>query len=345
MIRKVFLSQWFRLLLACVLAITLSAGLYLWKWLHTPTEVPAEYRTYELKAGDSLHRVIYHFYRQQSFTFPRILILYAKLTETTNVKLGEYELPDQISPVELLHLFHAGKVKQRTLTLVEGITFADAVREISGQQHIQTVLADHSADTLKTRLGIDHTTPEGWLFPDTYVYSKHTSDWDLIQQAYRRMRDVLEAEWQDRASDLPYKNAYEALIMASIVEKETGAPHERAEIAGVFVRRLQRGMRLQTDPTVIYGMGDQYQGKIRRKNLREPTPYNTYMINGLPPTPIALPGREAIHAALHPAEGKTLFFVAKGDGTHQFSVTLAEHEAAVKKYQLQRSSNYRSTLQ
>lgn len=342
---RVVRSKIFRLVLLLVIIISVAVGLYAWRWLHLPLDIPADRQVIELSPGDSLSRVAYRLENGVNLQHPRLLILYAKAIKATNVKLGEYELPAKITPVELLQLLHDGKVKQRSLTLVEGITFAQALQLISQNPFLQPELQTEDAASVGQRLGVEQSNPEGWLFPDTYVYSKYTTDWDLIQQAYQRMQQVLEEEWADRAEGLPYETPYEALIMASIVEKETGAPHERAQIAGVFTRRLKLGMRLQTDPTVIYGMGSSYQGKIGRSHLREKTPYNTYTIDGLPPTPIALPGRDAIHATLHPADGDSLFFVAKGDGTHQFSATLAEHNAAVRKYQLQRSSTYRSTVQ
>ncbi|WP_439134755.1 endolytic transglycosylase MltG [Pseudomaricurvus sp.] len=344
MISKVLTSKLFRLLVLLSICLCLAAGLYAWRWLHTPIQIPEQQQILDLSPGDSLSRVAYRLRGQIGLEYPRILVLYAKIAKSTNIKLGEYELPARVTPVELLQQLHEGRVKQRTLTLVEGTTFAEALTLIGHHQYLQATLTGEDVATVRDRLGITQSNPEGWLFPDTYVFNKHTTDWDLIQQSYRRMQDVLAEEWESRADNLPYESAYEALIMASIVEKETGAPHERAQIAGVFVRRLEKGMRLQTDPTVIYGMGSNYQGNIRRKHLREKTPYNTYTINGLPPTPIALPGREAIHAALHPADGDSLYFVAKGDGTHQFSATLAEHTKAVREYQLKRSSSYRSSV-
>ncbi|MDX5300122.1 MAG: endolytic transglycosylase MltG, partial [Gammaproteobacteria bacterium] len=182
------------------------------------------------------------------------------------------------------------------------------------------------------------------FFPDTYLYHRGQTDLEVLRWAYERMQAVLEQEWALREEGLPYTTPYEALIMASIVEKETGAAHERGDIAGVFVRRLRLGMRLQTDPTVIYGLGDGFDGDLKKRHLQESTPYNTYVIPALPPTPIAAPGREAIHAALHPKPGTALFFVAKGDGTHQFSDTLKAHEDAVRTYQIQkRAQNYRSS--
>ncbi|KJS28084.1 MAG: aminodeoxychorismate lyase, partial [Pseudomonas sp. BRH_c35] len=196
---------------------------------------------------------------------------------------------------------------------------------------------------IMSRIGASGQHPEGRFFPDTYRFTRGTSDADLLRRAYARLEQVLEEEWQQRAEGLPYKDAYQALIMASIIEKETGVPGERGEIAGVFVRRLARGMLLQTDPTVIYGMGEKYKGRITRTDLRTPTPYNTYTNAGLPPTPIAMVGREAIHAALHPADGTSLYFVARGDGSHVFSDTLNQHNRAVREYQLKRRADYRSS--
>ncbi|MGJ8687866.1 MAG: endolytic transglycosylase MltG, partial [Spongiibacteraceae bacterium] len=187
-------------------------------------------------------------------------------------------------------------------------------------------------------------SPEGLFFPDSYEYIRGDSNVEILRRSYKRLTDILMDEWQGRDTSVPYSNPYEALIMASIVERETGAPEERAMIAGVFVRRLKMGMRLQTDPTIIYGLGERYDGNLRKSHLLDATNrYNTYQHHGLPPTPIALVGREAIHAALHPADSKNLYFVAKGDGSHRFSATLDAHEAAVREFQInKRKRNYRS---
>jgi UPF0755 protein len=193
------------------------------------------------------------------------------------------------------------------------------------------------------RLGLAGVSPEGRFFPDTYRYVRGMSDLDLLKQASARLDQVLDEEWSRRAERLPYRKPYDALIMASMVEKETGVAEERGQIAGVFVRRLRSGMRLQTDPTVIFGLGERYNGNLTRAHLLEATPYNTYVIDGMPPTPIALAGREAIHAALNPAAGRSLYFVARGDGSHVFSETLEQHNSAVREYQLKRRADYRSS--
>ncbi len=213
---------------------------------------------------------------------------------------------------------------------------------LANSEQLRKVTTDWTSEQVMEAVGAAGQHPEGWFFPDTYMFSGSETDLDILKRAYSRMVRVLDEEWENREQGLPYNSPYEALIMASIVERETGVAHERQEVAGVFVRRLHKGMRLQTDPTVIYGMGDDYDGRIRTRDLRAYTPYNTYRIDGLPPTPIALPGRDSVHAALHPADGDALFFVARGDGSHKFSRTLAEHQKAVREFQLNRREDYRS---
>jgi UPF0755 protein len=256
---------------------------------------------------------------------------------------GEYRMRPGMTARELLELWIKGEVVQYSLTLVEGWNIRQVRTALAGEEKLKQTLTQLSDDDLMRQLGEPGMHPEGRFFPDTYRYVRGMSDFDLLTQANKRLRQVLDEEWAQRAQGLPYKDAYQALIMASIIEKETGVPAERGEIAGVFVRRLSKGMRLQTDPTVIYGMGERYTGKIRRSHLREATPYNTYVINGLPPTPIAMVGREAIHAALQPEDGNSLYFVARGDGSHVFSATLEAHNRAVREFQLKRRADYRSS--
>jgi UPF0755 protein len=220
--------------------------------------------------------------------------------------------------------------------VVEGWTFQQLLDALRENEAIRQTLTDRDGAAIMAQLGKPDLHPEGQFAPDTYRFPRGTSDLEFLRRAHNTLQEWLDSAWRERAEDLPYDSAYDALIMASIIEKETGLASEREAIAGVFVRRLKRTMRLQTDPTVIYGMGSAYNGNIRRADLRRDTPYNTYTRHGLPPTPIALPGRESLHAALHPAEGDALYFVAKGDGSHQFSATLEEHLDAVRLYQLRR---------
>ena len=259
------------------------------------------------------------------------------------VHKGEYRLIKGMTVEQLLAAWRSGEVVQYSVTLVPGWNVRQLRAALLQQEALDNTLKDQSDAALLKAIGAKHSHPEGLFFPDTYRYVRGMKDTDLLKQAYQRLMHVLDEEWQGRAADLPYQEPYQALIMASIIERETGVAHERAEIAGVFVRRLKLGMLLQTDPTVIYGMGENYKGKITRADLRTPTPYNTYVNQGLTPTPIALVGREAIHAALHPKAGKSLYFVARGDGTHVFSATLDEHNKAVREYQLKRRSDYRSS--
>ncbi|MCK5353549.1 MAG: endolytic transglycosylase MltG [Methyloprofundus sp.] len=249
------------------------------------------------------------------------------------LKAGEYELPVDTTPKAFLVLLSQGKVRQHTITFPEGWNFKEMRLALAGNIQLKQTLVGLSDAEILQKMGAKQTHPEGLFFPDSYRFEKHTTDLAILQRAYQKMQQILAAEWQNKSADLPLKDAYQALILASIVEKETGTAAERPIIAGVFIRRLQKGMRLQTDPTVIYGMGGNYQGNIRKKDLRELTPYNTYKIKGLPPTPIAMPGELAINAVLHPEQGNSLYFVAKGDGSHVFSDTLKAHNRAVNAFQ------------
>lgn len=256
---------------------------------------------------------------------------------------GEYRMTPGMDAQSLLGLWQRGEVVQYSLTLVEGWNFRQVRAALGKQPKLEQTLGNLSDAELMTKIGHPDVFPEGRFFPDTYRYVRGMTDAEILKQAYKRLDDVLEEEWAKRAADVPYTDAYQALIMASLVEKETGVPQERGQIAGVFVRRLALGMLLQTDPTVIYGLGERYNGKLTRAHLKEPTPYNTYVISGLPPTPISLVGREAIHAALNPVAGRSLYFVARGDGSHVFSDDLDAHNAAVREFQLKRRADYRSS--
>jgi UPF0755 protein len=244
---------------------------------------------------------------------------------------------------QLFDAWRRADVVQYNLTLVEGWTFRQVRAAVAKHEKIKHTLDGLSDAEVMDKLGHTGVFPEGRFFPDTYRFVRGMTDVELLQQAYMRLDEVLAKEWAERSTDLPYRDPYQALIMASLVEKETGIPQERGQIAGVFVRRMRLGMMLQTDPTVIYGMGERYNGKITRADLREPTPYNTYTMTGLPPTPIAMVGREAIHAALNPSNGTSLYFVARGDGSHVFSDDLDGHNSAVREFQLKRRSDYRSS--
>lgn len=304
-------------------------------WLHDPIPTLTEPVAYEIPRGVSLAAVAGDLAQRGLIEHPRLLTLWARFTQQAQgVKAGEYELLPGSSPQALLDLFNSGRVLLHSITFIEGTTFADIRKLLAGNPEIRQELAGTSEAMLMERLGAAGTHPEGQFFPDTYRFPRQTSDFELLQMAYQRMQRELAAAWEARAPDLPLESAYEALILASIIEKETALDRERAQISGVFIERLRRRMRLQTDPTVIYGLDDSYDGNLRRADLQRDTPYNTYTRAGLPPTPIALPGRGSLQAAVHPEETGAIFFVAtgQGDGSHYFSRTLAEHEAAVQRY-------------
>jgi len=312
-------------------------------YLQAPSDISEEGLSFTINAGDSIRRVASRLESLNLLSHPKLWVMYARLSNKTTIRAGEYRLPQGASPNELLSLFRSGKVVSYTVTLLEGWTFREALAHLHGQEKINKTLLSLADDEVLEKLALSEKHPEGLFFPDTYQYEAGDSDRTVLLRAYKKMKKVLAAEWLLRAENLPYKNPYEALIMASIIERESGQAMEREKIAGVFVRRLALKMRLQTDPTVIYGLGKEYKGNLRRRHLKQPSPYNTYLIKGLPPTPIALSGRKSIHGALHPDSGTALYFVAKGDGSHYFSASLEEHNKAVRQYQIdQRRDNYRS---
>lgn len=341
-----------RILLASILPLILIFLLGAW-YLHSTLNRELTLRgetTYLLPPGTGFSTMVNQLQNQGLIDNAATLKLYGRIyPPAAEIRAGEYRLQQGQTVAQLLARMQAGEVIRHQLTLVEGWTLKQALDYLAKQPLLQgePLPAD---ENLWRHLGIESPlapSPEGLFFPDTYDYRRGDTATSVLLRGYRKLRRVLEEEWQGRDAGLPYQSPYEALIMASIIEKETGVARERDAIAGVFLRRLKAGMRLQTDPTVIYGIKDEYDGNLRLAHLKdEANQYNTYRHHGLPPTPIALAGREAIHAAMHPGGGDSLFFVAKGDGTHHFSATLQEHEAAVRRYQLQkRRGDYHSAPQ
>ena len=329
-----------RLLLGGLVVLVLTGAGAAWTWqryrqaLDRPLALAAPL-TFEVRRGESLRSVAARLQRRGVLSQPRWLLWWAwERGETAAVRAGEYRLTPGMTPKSLLALLVSGRVVQHRITLVEGWTVRQALQALAAEPALRHTLAGVSLDGLLAALQLPPGHPEGRFFPDTYFFTRGASDRDILRRAYRRMERVLARAWAGREPGLPLETPYEALILASIVEKETGRRDEMPKIAGVFIRRLRLGMKLQTDPTVIYGLGEGFDGNLRRRDLEADTPYNTYVHPGLPPTPIALPGRDAIEAVLHPAPGKALYFVAKGDGSHHFSATLREHNRAVARYQL-----------
>lgn len=306
--------------------------------LEQPTDI-------QVAPGSSVTRVIYELANQGLLKQPRLLVYYLRATEQLGIQTGEYEIAPGITPRQLLQKLAAGDVKYYQVTLVEGWTIAQALEHLHRQEALLKQVDIDGLGKFLEQLDSEplSSSPEGLFFPDTYRYNGGMSDASLLTQAYDIMQQTLAEAWPKRAPGLPLANPYEALILASIVERETAVDSEREEIAGVFINRLNKRMRLQTDPTVIYALGDSYRGNITRKDLQVDSPFNTYRIMGLPPTPIALPSRRSIDAVLHPATTDKLYFVARGDGSHKFSATLEQHNQAVQEYQVRnRAKNYRS---
>lgn len=332
--------------------VGLAAGLFF--LVQQPLVLPAgqEALEIEIKRGQTLSQLAHDWERDGWLPSANILLLQAKILGTaTSIKPGEYEILANTRGYQLLDQLALGSNKRYKVSFIEGTRLVDALERLQESPKLVQDVKPLTTKSVQKLFNLNHY-PEGWIYPDTYIYQSGDSVSSILQQAHSRMQTVLNDEWADyqhklannEMAELPYQDAYEALVMASIVEKETGQVSERPEIAGVFVRRLQKDMRLETDPTVIYGLGENYAGNLRKKHLRDRSnPYNTYRMKGLPPTPIALAGRAAINATLNPKDGDSLFFVAKGDGSHYFSSTLAEHNQAVRKYQIyRRSKDYRS---
>jgi len=309
------------------------SGAYLyWAWNH-PLQPGSD--IYVVKPGMTLRAFARELNSRGVLPESHTLVWLAHLTgHDRDLKSGEYRFRNGMSARELLEQVIAGRVIEYPVVLVEGWTFRQFLQVLEVAPKLTHTLSGLPPAAVMEHLGHGGEHPEGRFFPDTYYYSAGQTDVAILANAYDKMQKLLQQQWEARDGNLPFKDPYEALIMASIVEKETGRADERRLIAGVFVNRLRRGMRLQSDPTVIYGMGDKFDGNIRLKDLRRATPYNTYTRAGLPPTPVAMPGRDSVEAALHPADTRDLYFVARGDGGHVFSETLEAHNAAVVKYQL-----------
>ncbi|QFY43609.1 endolytic transglycosylase MltG [Candidatus Methylospira mobilis] len=290
---------------------------------------------FQIRQGEDVVTVAAHLFRQGVVANPVGFTAQLFLSgQYRSLKYGSYTLADTMTYRELSSLLVQGKATSCKVTLIEGWTFRQFLDAVQNTHQLTHGLAGKGDDEIMTLVGAAQEAPEGRFYPDTYYCAPGMSDLDVLKRAWRRMNMMLDREWQQRDIDIPLFSPYKALIMASLIEKETAAAYEREQIAGVFTRRLLLGMRLQTDPTVIYGMGAAYQGNIRKQDLIQDTPYNTYVHDGLPPTPIAMPGRESLHAAVHPAAGISLYFVSRGNGTHLFSDTLEAHQQAVEQYQL-----------
>jgi len=319
-------------------ALLLIGAAALWqveRYLDSPVNVAEEGATFEIPPGTPFTRISERLAEEGIIAYPTLLRLYARVSgKAGSVHAGEYAIEPGTTLAELLEQFTAGDVLLHSFTIVEGWNQWDLLRALHDHPHIDAQMSAEDWPALLEELGAETRHPEGLFLPETYHFPRNTSDRTVLKQAYQLMQGVLGEEWPARGPDTPVASPYEALILASIVEKETARPDERQRIAGVFARRLEKRMRLQTDPTVIYGIGPAFNGNITRRDLRTDTPYNTYTRGGLPPTPIAMPGRDAIRAALHPAPGTELYFVATGlgDGSHKFSETKAEHDAAVAEY-------------
>jgi len=327
--------------LLVIFMLVVREAVRLWE---LPLNIPERGYILSIEPGATLQSIAQQLHGDGVLAHPELFVFVGRVTGMDRtIKQGEYFVPSFVSAAYLLELFDKGRVVEYQVTFPEGITLHRALDILRQQRKLSSTLDDPN-DARILEIVSPYRHPEGLFFPDSYRYTRGATDESILRRSHQKLLDVLDAEWRNRAPALPYDSAYEALILASVVERETGLPDERGKIAGVFVRRLELGMRLQTDPTVIYGLGNTFDGNLKRAHLQDKrNTYNTYQHSGLPPTPIALAGRAAIHAVLHPESGDELYFVARGDGGHHFSADLVEHERAVRKYQLNRRQQYRST--
>jgi len=325
LLRKLF--AWLVLLVLFVIA---GFGYYAYR----PLPLPAKPFEFELKQGGKLKTVSRDLHQAGLLDQDWIFVWLARLLgKSSQIQAGYYVLEHPVTPLELLAILSKGEVIQRKLSVIEGWTFKQFRDALNANPDLKHVTLNLSDAEILNRIGAAETHPEGLFFPDTYHFAAGSRDLVIFKRAYLTMQKRLSAAWAARDANLPLQTPYQALILASIVEKETGTPSDRPMIAGVFMNRLRKRMLLQTDPTVIYGLGDKFDGNLRKRDLRADTPYNTYTRRGLPPSPIALPGMAALQATLHPPKTDALYFVSRGDGSSQFSSTLSAHNRAVNRYQ------------
>jgi UPF0755 protein len=317
-----------------VVVASLYLGFQFNQFRNSAINMQQESAKFLIKPGNSIRQVAQKLSDAGYIEDPVMFIALARFEgKETSAKAGEYRINSNQTPADLIDLFAKGNSILYSFTIIEGWTFNQLLQAIQKDAVLEQTLTNNTAEIMAHISHADEN-PEGRFLPDTYHFPRGTTDLDFLKRAYKTMQQKLSEEWAKRDNNLPLKSPYEALILASIIEKETGAAFERPLIAAAFIQRLKKGMRLQTDPTIIYGLGEGFDGNIRYQDLKKDTPYNTYLHKGLTPTPIALPGIDAIRAALHPADSDALYFVSKGDGTHKFSRTLEEHNEAVSKYQL-----------
>ena len=321
-------------LVVLLFAVALAAASGAWWWVQQPLPLAQDDLEVSVPAGASLRTAAQRLHEAGVQVPPQALEAYFRYASRgRSIQAGDYAIRRGMKPQDVLERLVRGERITRSVTLLEGWTFRQALQALARAPDLRHDASTLTPEAVMAALGRPGVAAEGRFFPDTFHYTKGDSELDILRQSMQLMERRLEAAWNARASDVPLQNAEEALILASIIEKETGRAADRAEIAGVFANRLRLGMKLQTDPTVIYGLGDAFDGKLRRSQLQADTPYNTYTRAGLPPTPIALPGKAALLAAVRPADTRALYFVARGDGSSHFSQTLDEHNRAVQRYQ------------